>query len=182
MKEEITIFTDGSCYAKDPQKRGGFGVYVQYKGKEFSYRKGYCYTTISRMELMAIYKALTLVKTDRPVSVYIYSDSQYAVGIIQSKTFEWKNKLLKHHFENFDLLDLIFKEIENHPLMRLKLKWIRGHDKDYEDPIIQGNFIADYLANYKTQKDYERDLLEKDDSFEDYLKEELLGLTIDDIS
>lgn len=181
MKEEIIIFTDGSCYAKDPCKRGGFGVYIQYKGKEYSYRKGYTHTTISRMELRAIHKALTLIKTDKPVSVFIYSDSQYAVNMIQSKIFEWQNNLLENHFENSDLLNLIFTEVKNHPLMRLKLRWIRGHGKDYEDPITRGNFIADYLADYKTQKDYERDAPKESNSYE-ILREELEGLTLDDIS
>lgn len=158
-KKEITIFTDGSCYAKDPEKRGGFGVYIQWEDKEFTIQKGYKNTTISRMELRAILYALRAVKVDQVVTVYLYSDSEYSVKMIQEKIFDWKNNLLEFQFENFDLLDAIFKEIQKHRLMRLKLKWIPGHQKDYENPLTQGNFIADQLASYKQFKEYEIDLV-----------------------
>lgn len=157
-KKSIIIFTDGSCNVKDFQKRGGLGVYIKMGEKEIALRKGYSNTTISRMELRAILFALKSIKKDISTNVYLYSDSEYAVNMIRNNSFDWENKLIKQNYCNRDLLDLIFKEIKDHKLMRLKLIWVRGHQKNYEDEIVQGNFIADKLADYKTQEQWERDI------------------------
>lgn len=152
-REQIVIFTDGSCYAKHPEKLGGYGVYIQWNGREYGLSSGYKNTTISRMELLAIYSAIKTIKTDIRCTVTLYSDSQYAINMIKEKGFDWKQGRL-HNFENFDILDLIFKEIETHKKMRLKLQWVPGHRARLEDPIVAGNFVADHLANYKNHKTY----------------------------
>lgn len=147
-RQQVIIYTDGSCYAKHPEKLGGFGTYIQWKDKEYSIRKGYSHTTISRMELRAILYALKAIKYNVPCTACLYSDSQYAVNLIKEKGFEWKSGELEN-YENFDLLDEIFKEIDQHKKLRLKLIWIPGHRKRIDDPIVRGNFIADFLADYK---------------------------------
>lgn len=152
-REQITIFTDGSCYAKHPEKLGGYGTYMLWGDKEYGLRQGYKNTTISRMELRAILYALKAIKKDVRVTAILYSDSQYAVNMIKEKGFLWKQGLL-NGFENFDILDEIFKEIDAHKKLRLKLHWIPGHRKRLDDPIVVGNFIADFLADYKNQETY----------------------------
>lgn len=157
-RQQITIYCDGSCYAKHPEKLGGFGVYIQWKDREYSIRKGYSNTTISRMELRAILYALKAIKYDIPCTVLLYSDSQYAVEMIKKNGFDWSQGKIRD-FENFDLLDEIFKEIEQHKKLRLKLIWIPGHRKRIDDPIVRGNFIADFLADYKKHDTYIDDSL-----------------------
>lgn len=155
-REQIIVFTDGSCYAKHPEKLGGCGAYIQWGDNEFEISQGYKFTTISRMELIAIYEAIKSIRRDIRCTVTLYSDSQYAVDIIKNKGFEWKQGRLCN-FENLDVLDSIFKEIEIRKKMRLKLHWIPGHRKRLDDPIVVGNFIADYLADYKNHKSYTDD-------------------------
>lgn len=157
-REQITIFTDGSCYSKHPEKLGGIGAYIQWNGKEFSISKGYKKTTISRMELRAILYALKSVAKDTVCTVTLYSDSQYAVNIIKNKGFDWKNNDLKD-CENIDLLNRVFQVIEERKKMRLKLIWIPGHRERIDDPIVRGNRIADMLADYKSHKTYHRDII-----------------------
>lgn len=157
-RQQITIYCDGSCYAKHPEKLGGFGVYIQWKDREYSIRKGYSNTTISRMELRAILYALKAIKYDIPCTALLYSDSQYAVEMIKKNGFDWSQGKIRD-FENFDLLDEIFKEIDRHKKLRLKLIWIPGHRKRIDDPIVRGNFIADFLADYKKHDTYIDDSL-----------------------
>lgn len=156
MREELTIFTDGSCYGRHPEKLGGFGTYIQWKDKEYYVRYGYKDTTISRMELRAILYALRAIKKDIRCTATLYSDSKYSVDMIKQKGFEWKQGKI-NDYENFDLLNEIFREIESHKKLRLKLVWIPGHRKRYDDPIVQGNFIADQLADYKSHSIHLKD-------------------------
>ena len=154
-REQLTIFTDGICYAADPEKRGGFGVYIQWRNKEYSISQGYTDTTISRMELRGILFALRSIKTDIPTTVTIYSDSRYVVDLIRKKGFLWRTKELV--CDNFDLVNNIFMELDRHKKLRVKLWWIPGHGKDFNDPLVYGNFIADFLAKYDQQESYIKD-------------------------
>ena len=71
------------------------------------------------------------------------------------KFLDWARENL--HVENQDLWDAIFSEMLLHRKLRVSVKWIRSHQKDYNDPIVCGNFIADHMANYKNFKEYEKE-------------------------
>lgn len=159
-REQITIFCDGSCWAGHPEKKGGFGTYIQTEKKDYWISRGYTQTTISRMELRAILYALKAIKIDIRTTATIYSDSQYCVDTINKKGFDWKRGDLKG-VDNYDLIDRIFKEVESHKKTRIKIIWIPGHRKRYDDPIVAGNFIADYLADYKNHETYFHDILKE---------------------
>lgn len=157
-RQKVTIFCDGSCYARHPEKLGGFGVYLQSDSGESWISKGYSGTTISRMELRAILYAIKAIEINTRTTVTIYSDSQYAVNTIKNKGFDWERGLLVG-CDNYDIIDRIFQEIKIHKKTRIKLIWIPGHRKRFDDPIVQGNFIADYLADYKNHETYTKDNL-----------------------
>lgn len=156
-REQITIFSDGSCYSRHPEKLGGLGVYIQWRDKEYWIAKGYKHTTISRMELRAILYAIKSIRIDIPCTVTLYSDSQYSVDTIKERGFEWRQGNLTD-LENLDLINRIFNEIEIRKKLRLKLYWIPSHRTRYDDPIVRGNFIADFLADYKKHKIHFEDI------------------------
>lgn len=151
----LEVWTDGSCYAKHPKRLGGSAVYIKWKDKEYHIRKGFSHTTIGRRETEAVLMALKAIKKDLRATVTFYIDSQYVADQLKYRFVDWVKEDLC--VENQDLWDKIFMEVLKHAKLRIKVKWIPGHKKDYNDPIVCGNFIADYLADYKKFSKYEKD-------------------------
>src|SRR5690606_11662971 len=85
--QEIKIYTDGA--ARGNPGPGGFGI-VMIAGKHRKeYSEGYRMTTNNRMELLAVIRALELLKTAQ-YPITIYSDSKYVVDAIEKKwVFGW---------------------------------------------------------------------------------------------
>ena len=93
--KEITIYTDGGCRGHDSQKDniGGIGIVLMYSGKNYvkEYKEGFKNTTNNQMELLAVIKALEMLKETCKVTVY--SDSAYIVNAFQQKWIDgWKAK------------------------------------------------------------------------------------------
>ena len=85
MKNELNIYTDGSCL-NNPGK-GGWGIVViKPNGSIEEYSQGYKLTTNSRMEMMAMYMALKYAEKHGKGKVIIHSDSNF---IIQAFTQNW---------------------------------------------------------------------------------------------
>ena len=155
--EEITMFTDGSACIKPP-KLGGCGVYIIHGEKEYFISKGYVNTKTGRMEIYALLYALRSVNKDMEVKVTIYSDSQY---VVNSLTKQWVLKWQRNNWEgakNVDLWEQVLEEIREHPKMKLRLRWIKGHQTNFEDELVVGNNIVDMLADYKNNDNYIKDL------------------------
>lgn len=157
-REKITVFTDGSCYAKHPEKLGGSGAYILWKDKEYFISKGYKNTTIDRREIEAITLALRAIKTDVPCTVTFYVDRQNVVNTLKSKYIVWYQFGSATDIAiNQDVWIELFKEIRKHKKMKMNVCWIPGHQKDKENPITLGNHIADILADYKQFTTYQDD-------------------------
>jgi ribonuclease HI len=155
--EEITMFTDGSACIKPP-KLGGCGVYIIHGEKEYFISKGYVNTKTGRMEIYALLYALRSVNKDMEVKVTIYSDSQY---VVNSLTKQWVLKWQRNNWEgakNVDLWKQVLEEIRERPKMKLRLRWIKGHQTNFEDELVVGNNMADMLADYKNHDNYIKDL------------------------
>ena len=71
--KELDIYTDGAC-SGNPGK-GGFGIVLLYKNNRKEISEGYESTTNNRMELLAVIRALEILK--EPCKVNLYSDSRY---------------------------------------------------------------------------------------------------------
>lgn len=155
-REQLIIFTDGSCYSKHPQKLGGCGVYIQWKDKEFGLAKGFKNTTIDRMEIRAILMALKSIKKDMSCTATFYIDRQNVANTFKKKFIDWQTGNF-HDIINYDLWDQVFKEVNTHKKLRIKVNWIPSHQKDIENSIVLGNLIADHLADYKEHEFYEND-------------------------
>ena len=102
--------------------------------------QGYRHTTNNRMEIMGVLETLRYFKT--PVSIKIYSDSQYVVNSIVNKYvynwFEAKDFTKKNLDLWFELIDLL--EFHN-----VTLEWVKGHDGN------EFNNLADKLAVHAAQ-------------------------------
>lgn len=91
MKNELNIYTDGSCL--NNPGAGGWGILVILpNGEVAEYSKGFTLTTNSRMEMMAMYMALKYAEKYGKGKVNIHSDSNF---IIQAFTQHWLDGWVK---------------------------------------------------------------------------------------
>lgn len=154
--KRIVIYTDGSCNVKDPERPGGLGVWLQFwDGDSFNYEKklsiGYKNTTIARMEMGAIIKALEEIKVNT-IPVYIISDSEFIVKYWNNgKAREWRESNYIG-VANPELWERIFRLVQN--ILVVKFIHVRGHGKETRHLwAVPGNGEADRLANYKQFKE-----------------------------
>ena len=143
--KEILIYTDGGCRGNDSQKDnvGGLGIVILYpeKGVKKEYREGFYNTTNNKMELLAVIKALEMLK--ERCNVTIYSDSAYVVNAFKQGWIEgWKAKSWTRgksgELKNKELwirLDQLSKEHDMH------MEKVKGHGND------KYNNRADELVN-----------------------------------
>lgn len=163
----IDIYTDGSCGAKD--RCGGWAFVAVQRSKKFEpdampkhampddktvHRSGgERDTTVNRMELMAIYRALTFVqsKNMKRSKIRIFSDSAYSIGSLNDwhrthRTSRWKNSQ-GEPIANMKLirttLVLLHDLKQQHDIVFVKIKGHSGHHYNEE---------ADRLASAERAK------------------------------
>jgi ribonuclease HI len=138
QKNVCLIWTDGAC--KGNPGRGGWGAYLNWNDHIHEIYGGEKYTTNNRMELMAVYEALSALK--RPVKVQLHIDSQYVKNGLEKWLTGWKRNGWKtangEAVKNQDLWIEIDKLLQKH---QVSFKWVKGHAGIWE------NERADYLAN-----------------------------------
>jgi ribonuclease HI len=138
MTDAVVIYTDGAC--KGNPGIGGWGVWLQYKGKEKQLCGGELLTTNNRMELMAVIQALETLK--RSCVVELYTDSNYVKQGFTEWLPNWKKRgwktASKTPVKNEDLWRRLDQATLRH---QIQWRWIKGHSGDV------GNDKADQLAN-----------------------------------
>lgn len=152
--DTIRIYTDGSATVHN-NRAGGWGVYIVFPdGSEKIFKGREINTTVSRMEMKAVLKALEwsggLPMTTK---VNLYSDSAMVVNSIN------KGWLKRWHIDkyvnrpNADIWVKIYRQIESNldSIINVRLHHINGHQKDLSNMHIFGNNMADLLANYKAK-------------------------------
>lgn len=137
-KENLNIFTDGSCL-KNPDGPGGWGVFFEQGNACFEVFGGVHTTTNNRMEMQASIEALRLVPL--AYKCIIFTDSTYLKNGITNWIHNWKRNGWKNSagkpVKNQDLWMQLDALIEKRDLA---WKWVRGHG------ICRGNIRADALA------------------------------------
>lgn len=130
--DKILIYTDGACSGNPGP--GGYGAILIYKDNIKEISGAVNDTTNNKMELMAVIKALELVKGSRNIEVY--SDSAYVVNSIEKGwLYSWKKnnwiKSNKEKAKNIDLWEMLIKFMEIHNIKFIKVK---GHsDNEYNN-------------------------------------------------
>ena len=138
MAESVIIYTDGACRGNPGP--GGWGVFLQYKGKIKELYGGEQESTNNRMELMAAIQGLETLS--RACNVQLYTDSKYVLQGITEWMPNWKKRgwktVAKKPVKNEDLWRKLDSAIQKH---KIDWQWVKGHSGD------AGNERADTLAN-----------------------------------
>ena len=138
MKSTITIYTDGACRGNPGD--GGWGALLISGANEKSICGGEKNTTNNRMELLAVIKALEIIK--QKADVVIYTDSTYVQKGITEWIHSWKRNQWKNSskkiIKNIDLWQRLDELTSGHSIEWL---WVKGHAGHYV------NEKADQLAN-----------------------------------
>ena len=144
MAPRVEIFTDGACSGNPGA--GGWGAILRYKTEEKELSGGELETTNNRMELMAVIKALSALKTSCNIS--LYTDSQYVMkGITEWmsswKSNGWKTSNKKQPVKNIDLWQQLDELAKKHEIRWI---WVKGHNGHPE------NERCDALATASAEK------------------------------
>lgn len=130
--KEVTIYTDGACSGNPGP--GGYGAILFYGAHRKEISGGERATTNNRMEILAVIKALELLKESCRVTVY--SDSAYVVNCFQQGWIHgwmrngWVNSK-KQPVENQDLWKQLWDLMSKHEVTYVKVK---GHsDNEYNN-------------------------------------------------
>jgi ribonuclease HI len=163
---KIIAYTDGSAVVKGKSKgNGGFGTYFpDLYGEKKAFSAGFKETKTGRMELTALYYAITAIKKTKSTRLVVYSDSEYVVkSFTEGRLKRWIHAGWKNtagEVKNKDIWYKIVEALSDRKDLVLTMKHIRSHQVDKEknkdikkelmkDPNIIGNMMADRLANYK---------------------------------
>ena len=124
MTESIEIFTDGACSGNPGP--GGWGAILRTGAHEKEIWGGEPHTTNNRMELIAVIRALELLK--RPVAARVHTDSQYVQKGISEWIRGWKARgwktAAKAPVKNEDLWRALDEAASAH---QVQWVWVRGH-------------------------------------------------------
>lgn len=123
-QDRVDIYTDGACSGNPGP--GGWGAILRAAGQEKEIWGGEPATTNNRMEMMAVIKALQLLK--RPVRARVYTDSQYVQKGISEWIKGWKARgwmtAGKTPVKNADLWKALDSVAQLHEVEWL---WVKGH-------------------------------------------------------
>lgn len=124
MTEQIDIFTDGACSGNPGP--GGWGAILRAGVHEKEIWGGEPQTTNNRMELLAVIRALELLK--RPVVARVHTDSQYVQKGISEWIHGWKARgwktAAKTPVKNEDLWRALDEAASRH---KVDWVWVKGH-------------------------------------------------------
>jgi len=131
VNARVEIFTDGACCSNPGP--GGWGVILRYKDIEKELSGGEENTTNNRMELMAVIKALSALKTT--CNITLYTDSKYVMcGITEWldnwKKNNWKTSNKKGQVKNVDLWQELDSLVKKHEIRWVWIKGHNGHDEN----------------------------------------------------
>lgn len=121
---DVEIFADGACSGNPGP--GGWGAILRSGGTEKELFGGEPDTTNNRMELTAVIRALEALK--RPVSVRVWTDSQYVQKGISEWIHGWKKRgwknAAKEPVKNADLWRTLDALAAQHTV---DWRWVKGH-------------------------------------------------------
>ena len=145
-KEEIDIFTDGSC-SGNPGPGGWSGVIIH---DLISILTGYeTNTTNNRMELMATINVIKLI--DPRININLYTDSNY----VKNGITVWIQNWIKNNWKNSQKKEVANKDLwlqlyDLNNTYNINWNWVKAHENNTD------NNLADEYAvlSMKNQKSY----------------------------
>jgi ribonuclease HI len=142
MNKDVYIYTDGGCHGNPGP--GAWAALLRWQDQEKELSGFEQKTTNNRMELTAAIQALQHLK--RPMTVHLYSDSQYVVKGITTYINDWRQNdwhtAIKKKIKNLDLWRKLDELNAHHTV---KWHWVRGHnghpENEYVDGLVQKEII-----------------------------------------
>ena len=127
-EKSIDIYCDGSA-VPNPGK-AGIGIVFNVNSEKIEFCSPIGFATNNQAELTAIQEALDFITPFKNDAIRIYSDSEYAIGVL---TKPWTIR------KNRELIMRIRKQLRD--FTKLRFIHVRGHNGNV------GNERADRLAN-----------------------------------
>lgn len=126
--KKVTIYTDGACSGNPGP--GGYGAILMYGDIKKEISGGFLLTTNNRMEILAVIKALELLK--EPCEVSVYTDSRYVSdSIVKGWVYNWeKNNWMKKDKSEALNKDLWKKLLELLRIHKVSFFWVKGHNSN----------------------------------------------------
>ena len=130
MKDQVEIFTDGSCLGNPGP--GGWGVILRWRDTEKELYGGLLNTTNNRMELMAAIKGLETLSIGS--KAILTTDSKYVMQGITEWIHSWKKRnwltAAKKPVKNKDLWIRLEKALNG---LEVEWNWVKGHTGHMEN-------------------------------------------------
>ena len=121
----VEMFTDGAC--KGNPGPGGWGAILRMGDSERELAGSEAQTTNTRMELMAVIKGLTALKS--PCHVKLHTDSRYVIDGITKWVHGWQKNgwrtADRKPVKNEDMWRELVTTVKPH---RIDWIWVKGHD------------------------------------------------------
>jgi ribonuclease HI len=122
----VTVYTDGSCLGNPGP--GGWAAILMWNGERKEISGGLSPTTNNRMEIMAVIRALELLK--RRCTVHLYTDSRYLHDAVEKNWIgSWVRKGWKtaagKPVKNRDLWLRLIPLLRNHDI---RFHWVQAHN------------------------------------------------------
>ncbi|CAN5457616.1 hypothetical protein BH10CYA1_BH10CYA1_27310 [soil metagenome] len=141
--KQILIFSDGACSGNPGP--GGWGSIVSLPDETVHELGGSNpATTNNRMEMVAAFRALDLLKLTEPHEIIVYTDSVYLINGITKWVNGWKYRGWKSStgtdIANRDLWEELSRLVKDIEPSKISWKWVRGHDGN------PGNERCDQIA------------------------------------
>ena len=148
-KKEIKVYTDGACSNNGkPDARAGYGVWFGEDDPRNASEPFDGIQTNNRAELLAIAKALSILKDDieKGKLVHIFSDSSYSIRCCTTygAKCEKKNWTNKKPIPNVEIVKTLYEFCKQYN--NIKFTHIKAHTGLMDENSI-GNEHADRLAN-----------------------------------
>jgi len=127
--KNVNIYSDGACSGNPGP--GGYGVILEYNGKEMELSGGEKNTTNNKMELMGVIIGLESLK--EPCNVTITTDSKYVTDAFNKgwlKSWQKKNwkKADGKPVLNQDLWQRLLNAVEKHNVKFIHVLGHNGHE------------------------------------------------------
>lgn len=134
-RDAYDCYTDGSCNNLSPNHEGGAAYLVLHNDKEVVRRsQALKNTTNNRAEMLAIISAVNFCP--KGAKVNIYTDSRYSIFSFAER------KRLKDDTKNKDLI-LKYREVAEGK--EVSFEWVRGHNGDKYNKIVDSMANGEYV-------------------------------------
>jgi len=122
--KHVDIYTDGACSGNPGP--GGWGSVLLWGDHRKEISGGESETTNNRMEMMAVIKALDVLK--KPCDIKLFTDSVYVMKGVTEWMPQWKKRnwrtASKQPVKNVDLWQKLEAGLHAH---KVDWIWVRGH-------------------------------------------------------